>query len=307
MMKTKILLTLAFVALAPITAWAQDDTIWSTTDVTVVKRLPGPALWKVVRDDKVVWIIGSAQIEGKAGWDSTRIENILTGAETLYTPPTASGGVSLIFRLMKDKDLPGRTTLKDVLPEAEYARFQVTARRYGIKTNDIEKDKPLWAGMRLSMKINQKYGYSSSAVVDRLSKVAKKKKVKVRAVASYEAKPLLNQIAAIDAEESRRCLTMTLDSLDYDIPNVPIVTKAWAAGDVTRLKPIWRNGPEGDCLQGLGADLSARVSGDTIAVIEKAMSGSKRSVLILPMGMLINDDWLVSGLRARGYQVREPL
>ncbi|MFT3997050.1 MAG: TraB/GumN family protein [Asticcacaulis sp.] len=308
MKTTAIWGALVLMMATPVVAQAQEvaDADWSTTEVSVVKRIPGPALWRVVKDDKVVWIITSTQIETSASWDSRRIENILTGAETLYTPPVATGGITLIWRLMKDKDLPGKTTLKDVLPPDEYSRFQETARRHGVKTGDIEKDKPLWAGMRLSTKVNEARGYSTDGVVGRLSKAAKKKKVKIRAVADYEAKPLLARINAIDETEGRRCLTLSLDGIDYAVKTTHTATQAWAEGDVARLKSVLRAKPKADCLEALGADLTTRSTHDAISVVEKAMKGARRSVLILPAGMLLLDDRLVSELRARGYQVREP-
>ncbi|MDC7683799.1 TraB/GumN family protein [Asticcacaulis sp. BYS171W] len=308
MLKT-VIISLSLLAAVPAcaqTAGTANPEDWGLTEVAVTKDLPGPALWRVTKGDKIVWIIGTTTIQGKAAWDSARIDRILSDAETLYLPPAAVGGISVVYSVMKDKDLPGKTRLKDVVSAAEYARFVETARRHGIKTADIEKDKPLWAGLRLSMAVSKKYDYSSSSVINQLTKTAKKHKVKVRRVATYEIKPLLSQVNGIDAAEARRCLTASLDTIDYQTKNVPIATSAWVGGDVARLKPILNQYPKGDCLDALGDDLTARSVADTVGTIEKAMTGARRSVLILPMHALTGDDRLIGELRRRGFTVREP-
>ncbi|ESQ77515.1 TraB/GumN family protein [Asticcacaulis sp. YBE204] len=292
--------------LAAVPACAQTDADWDLTEVSVAKQLPGPALWRVTKGDKIVWIIGTTTIQSKVAWDSARIDRILSDAETLYLPPAAVGGVSIIYRVMKDKDLPGKTRLKDVVSEVEYARFRETAQKHGIKTSDMEKDKPLWAGMRLSMAVNNKYGYASSPIEKQLTRTARKHKVKIQRVATYEVKPLLVQVNGIDVAESRRCLIASLNGIDYATKTTPGITTAWVSGDVARLKPLLRGQPKDACLDALGEDLTSRSTADTVGAIEKAMTGARRSVLIMPLGALLSNDKLIGELRQRGFTVREP-
>lgn len=82
-------------------------------------------------------------------------------------------------------------------------------------------------------------------------------------------------------------------------------TDAWASGDVDALKAILRAQPKADCHEALGGQLRGQWTADTLRLVNTAMQGTRRSVLLLPMPMLL-DERLVNELRAQGYQVRTP-
>lgn len=282
---------------------AADD--WSLTEVSVVKNLPGPALWKVIKGDKVVWLIGDARIDATKTWDSARIDRILSDAEGLYLPPAPKFSLLALYAVMSGKDLPGKRTLRDVLPPAEYARWTQLARTYEIDTRDIEKDRPLWAAVRFLDAVSTKKGFSSQAITQHLTLVAKRHKVKVARISRMETRALVKQTNAIDEAEGRRCLAVMLDLTDYMVATTAAQTDAWASGDVEALKAILRAQPKADCHEALGGQLRAQWTADTLRLVDTAMQGTRRSVLLLPMSMLL-DERLVNELRAQGYQVRTP-
>jgi uncharacterized protein YbaP (TraB family) len=214
--------------------------------------------------------------------------------------------VSDVYKVVKAKDLPGKQTLRDVLSPAEYARFRQVADTNGIKTADIEKDKPIWAGWRLLAAIHKKHGFVSGQIKRDLGKYAKKHKVKVRHAALYKVRPLLDQIIAMSDEDSRKCLNGSLTGIDYMTRTMAAQTAAWTTGDVARLTQIEAGRPVDTCLTAMASDLDARSKADTIHAIESAMTGTKRSVLILSVRSLVGDSALFSELRQRGFTVSEP-
>ncbi|WP_298332532.1 TraB/GumN family protein [Asticcacaulis sp.] len=282
---------------------AADD--WALTEVSVVKNLPGPALWKVIKDDKVVWLIGDLRIDATKTWDSARIDRILSDAEGLYLPPAPKFGLLALYAVMSGKDLPGSQTLRDVLPPAEYARWAQLARTYEIDTRDIEKDRPLWAGVRFLDAVSTKKGFSSQAISQHLTQVAKRHKVKVARISRMETRALVKQTNAIDEAEGRRCLSGMLDLTEYMVATTAAQTDAWANGEVGGLKAILRAQPKADCHEALGGQLRAKWTADTLRMVDTAMQGTRRSVLLLPVPLLL-DERLVNELRAQGYQVRTP-
>lgn len=281
----------------------QED--WQTTEVTITKKISGPALWKVIKDDKIIWIIGLSPINSNTSWDRSRITRILSTAETLYLPLSATIGLGDLSKLMKGKDLPGKQTLKDVLSQEEYERFRRTADHYKINTKDMEKDKPLWAGWRLEQAILKKIRFSETQIGD-LRKIASKNKVKIRTLSVLKAKPILDKLLSVDMDESKNCLDTQISTLDYVAKVKDQQTIAWVNGDVATLKIIENNMPKTQCLIALSNDIEDKTTLDTIEKIDAAMKVTKRSVIILPVRNLVKNKDLIDELKQRNYRIVEP-
>lgn len=281
------------------------DTDWGLTEVAVVKDLPVPALWKVVKDDKIVWIIGDIRLKKGVPWNHGRVERIVGGAETLYLPPRVTGGLLDVYKAAKGSELPGKQTLRDVLSAEEYQRFRAVADRYGVDTTKIERSKPMWAGWRLRQAVDARQGFVAGQTVRDLTAYAKAHKVKVRPVAVYKARAALNESINASNEQSRACMMSTLDSLDYTMAAMEAQTNAWTMGDVPQLAKIVAGRPKANCPSTVVKELSARSTTDTAAVIEQAMTGSKRNVLVLNIDMLLDEN-LGAELRRRGFTVAAP-
>lgn len=273
---------------------------WDVTDVTVAKVIPGPALWKISKDDRVLWVIGTMPIS-RTSWDGHRIERLLDGAHTLYLPPSASGAVASSTR-----KLPKGTTLRDLLPDAEYARFRVVADTYRLSTAGEEKEKPYWAGLRLSWRIRSDIGISSGPVQDRIVAAAKKRKVRITQIDHQEHSAELNSYGNMSMEASRACLADTLNWIDYFVPHNRADSEAWANGDVVTLKRRMSAKPKASCRTEDAEKRSEYAYRETLAAVEQALSLSHRNVMIYPIDVFLGDDRLALDLEKRGYKVTPP-
>ncbi|MFT3997604.1 MAG: TraB/GumN family protein, partial [Asticcacaulis sp.] len=144
------------------------DADWNIDEVTVVRSSTGPALWRVVKDDHVVWIIGFAEIKRGTKWNSARIDRIVSGAQRLYLPPAivyASTPHALTA-------LPEGQTLRDVVSPEDYARVEALIKTHHLNRSLILRSQPFWAGQTLNAELIGRTGLTDKGVIERLRVVA---------------------------------------------------------------------------------------------------------------------------------------
>ncbi|WP_126421333.1 TraB/GumN family protein [Asticcacaulis excentricus] len=278
---------------------APSDPDWNVTEVTVEKSLPGPALWKITKEDKVLWVLGVMPMQ-RTHWDMSRVKRLLDGAETLYLPPLSEGTISL-----SSTRLPEGQMLRDVISEKTYIRYRATARTFNIETKEDEQYQPFWAGQKMFQRIRLYNGISLNAVTEQVVDAAKARKVKVRRIALYDSSDTLAESTTFTTEQGEACLNYTLDSIDHLVPNRKRDAAAWARGDVDTLRARLAAAPKVTC----GNNQSVRgnkARSDTLRAIEQALSGPRRNVMISSLSVLLMDDQLMHELSALGYKVIAP-
>ncbi len=310
-------------------AIAQENDTSQPTPVDVVEEeiqvmgdLPGPPLWKVTKDDHVLWILGIPElVPNDLLWHPDSVEQALARSSE-YLPGT-SLRVSFTnpvraWRLIKRvRRIPDRGTLEGVLPEDLYRLFSETRLRYAAKRDNLEELRPSVAAEELFDSAAQSAGLESGRTIGRaIEKRAKKhrvKKVPAHISERYKESPLFDSIQDMSPGAEQTCLQASLQGLDAQLEAHTRLAAAWAVGDLATLRAH-----SGDSAT-LGCDsfalafdpavlsqIKSRSRALWLENVERALSNNDSTFAVLPLGALLLPDGPLSWLRQRGYEVVEP-
>jgi hypothetical protein len=237
-------------------AHSQSDEI-ETVLVTGVQ--PGPGLWKVSRDEHVMWIFGTiGEVPESLTWRTSELEaRIAESQEVLYPGwPRVDlevGGIRalmLVPAAFKAAKNPDGATLSEVLTPDAYATWRRLRKRYLDDDDDIDRYRPMIAEERLTNAIGREYRprFPLVSVDSVVHKLAKKYKVKLHTLPMVERKievesprTILKAARKVDFAEGE-CVGRNLARLErwidegrmkFDIAPV----NAWARGDLEALRP----------------------------------------------------------------------
>jgi len=198
-MKTLLAAAVAACSLAasfPLAAQDADENLDELETVVIVGGYATPRLWKVSKDDHVMWVLGnSGPAPAGVQWRTEQIDARVGESQLILYPGWATTGVdigilktiTLLPAMYKAAKNPDDKTLKDVLPAQIYARWRVLKTEYLGRDNSVEKFRPSIAMEQLEGAVLKKSGLakpkpgttgpSVRSVVD---KAARKHKVKSR-------------------------------------------------------------------------------------------------------------------------------
>lgn len=321
-------------ALLSTPAWAQqapEPEAALTPSILVVGQRPGPALWKVSKDDHVLWIFASyGPLPKKMDWRSQQLETVLASSqELLGTPGTAisvgwSNSLNMItalpFLAGVKKNVDGGR-LQDQVPADVYARWTVLKQRYLGTDAQVEELRPMFAAQTLSQRALDVAGMDGGgAVTTRIYELGKNWKIPITETSVKVA--LENPRETLrDFKKSRlddvACFTQTIDRLEKDLETMRRRANAWAMGDLPTLRKLdfpdekiacnaavvdsqWLKNVKG------AADMRKQVKAAWIAAAEKSLAKNRSTLAVLSMSELTSPDGMLAVLRARGYQIEEP-
>lgn len=311
---------------------AIDTTVHADTSTTTISPVvvsgaqPGPRLWKVSRDGRVMWVLGSlTPLPKDMQWAPGRTAARLREARVVLRPPTVKldadvgffGGLMLLPSAMAARKNPDGKTLAQVLPPAVYARWLPLKQRYLGNDRGVEKFRPVFAAGELWEAALKRNGLSmQDPVWAQIGEVVKETKPDVRrpvvTVKLEDPKKMLKQFRGTVLDDTA-CFERTLTRLENDVGAMRQRATAWAIGDIDALRAL----PHVDAAQacqdaffsaalvkerGMG-DLDARAETAWLAEAEKALRESAVSFATLPIRELLDADGYLAKLRARGYTV----
>ncbi len=323
------------VSLCTSTAWCQDQAVSAPEPVAekvlVVGQRPGPGLWKVSKDDHVLWVFGTyTPLPAKMEWRSQEVESIIGQSQELLLTPGAGLSVGWMDTLNIVTALPSLVnfrknangeTLQEVIPADVYARWLPLKAKYIGSDNAVESVRPLFAAEELFDKAMAKAGLASDrAVTKRIEDLAKQHKLKITSTSVHVA--LENPRGALkDFKKSTLndlpCFIKTVDRLETDLEGMRLRANAWAIGDVGKMRALiypdqaeacraavtdsaWMKGLKG------AEDLDARVKAGWVASAEKALENNRSTFALLPVARALNPGGLLDVLKAKGYTVEQP-
>lgn len=297
--------------------------------IAVSGRYSGPGLWKVRNGDRVMWILGTqSPLPKRMEWDSAHVERRVSQAQEVLMPPNVDldadvgffRGLTLLPSLFKARKNPDDKTLRDVLPAAQYARWQVLKKRYIGSDGDIEEWRPVFAALELYDKAIKRSGMSQDPVAsDAVRKAARRSKVQITTptikIKIANAKSALREFSN-SALDDQDCFRRTLDRIEGDLGTMAGRANAWAEGDIETLRNLPYQNQLTVCSevftgtamarkQGM-QDIRARLENEWLAAAEKSLGRNASTFAVLPMNQLLQADGLLQRLAAKGYVIEEP-
>jgi uncharacterized protein YbaP (TraB family) len=282
---------------------------WSQEAVTVTSKAKGPAMWRISKGRAEVWVIGVLPVmPKKLVWDDRRIARIIKGASTLYLEPSSTRGLGDVLKVMRTKGQPDKKTLSQTLRPEIYDRYRSAAARAGVSVKAYERDKPVWAGVRLRYAVMKKAGLTDDEPEDRIKSIARAHGVKIRTIAVYKSSPLIDDMNGLSLAKSEACLSHTLDDIDFNLDRAHIAGQAWARGDIQIVRQNYAGSAMASCLAGSkrASDLLDKSINEAVATVNRALDGADRTVVILSLSSLLRKGSALDRLAASGVVITSP-
>lgn len=297
--------------------------------VLVSGRYAGPALWKVVKGENALWILGTVNpVPKRMEWYSPEAEEILAQAQELIGAPAFIGDVGVLgmFRMafamptmLRARNNPDGKTLDQVLPPDLYARWAALKPVYLGNDRGVEKRRPIFAAAELYRAAIQRAGLAArTGVGKRVAKLVKQHGVKSTSTAVRvkikDPKGLAKSFSRAELDDVQ-CFRILLDRLELDVASAAQRANAWAVGDIAEIRRLF-GASMTPCYQALAQTEAAREMGmgegmarseaQWLAAAEKALASNATTFAVLPMSQLLEADGLLARLQKRGYEVVVP-
>ncbi|MFS2139146.1 TraB/GumN family protein [Duganella sp. Dugasp56] len=296
--------------------------------ILVTGQRPGPGLWKISKDDHVLWVFGSySPLPKNMEWRSRQVESILAGSQEYLKQPMAGAHVgffrslTLLPFVVGLKDNPDGAKLKDVLPADVYARWQRLKDKYIGKDNGIESERPIFVADELYSKGLAHAGLSSGGeVYAAIDKIVKKNNIKstspgveleidspVKALRDFK-KSTMDDVA---------CFSTTLERLETDLDAMRVRANAWAVGDIEAIQKLSYADRESACKAALTnsdflksqpgfKDMDARLREVWVTAAEKSLAANASTFAVLRLKDILDPQGYIAALQAKGYKVEAP-
>ena len=327
---TALMFASPFLLAATPPAAAPDADVLQVLDTVVVSGVqPGPGLWQVSKDGRVMWVLATLlPLPKRMEWNSAEVEAKVASSGVLVMPPSVSvtaggsmlGALFLVPSALKARNNPDKEKLVDVLPAADYARWQGLKAKYLPRDGSIEKRRPLVAAIELRNKALDREDLSSRDIVGRVvTRAAEKADVPIERPAIHlvveNPKATLKELAGNPLQDIE-CFRRTMDQVENDLGTLATRANAWAQGEVAMLRDLTYSDNAQACTNAVlestlakrngMSDLPARAQAEWLAAAEKALSTHAQSFAVLPIARVVGERGYLVALQQRGYDVLAP-
>jgi uncharacterized protein YbaP (TraB family) len=293
--------------------------------ILVVGQKPGPGMWKVSKDEHVLWIFGTySPLPIKMDWRSHEVEAVIGRSQEYLAPPVTKLEMSYFQTALALPSLiginknPDDATLREVLPAEVYARWLPLKEKYLPKNK--ERDRPIFVANELFSAAMKQAGLTTSTDVRmQVEKMVDQKKLKVtRTVNELKVdnpRQLIKDFKKSQLDDLA-CFSATLKRLETDIDAMRVRANAWAKGDIEAIRKlnfdeqescsnVIRNSAvlrEHPAFQGA----EERHRAKWLANAEAALVRNTSTFAVLSMKDLLDPKGLMATLAAKGYTVEQP-
>jgi uncharacterized protein YbaP (TraB family) len=291
-------------------------------ELDIIGERPGPRLWKVSKGDHVLWLLGTlTHIPKRMTWRSGEVDSVLGQAEELLVSgPSVSANlgpisaIKLYFQWRRTQKIPDRATLRQWLPAPLYARFEALKARYDAHDSGIEDLRPSFAALRLYEQAVDAAGLTQrDDVEEAVIRLAKRRGVPITRATLKVPDPsgTLKEVGELPPSVEVGCLDATVTRIETDLPTMQDRARAWAVGDVERLRTLSFTNQREACLSALSNAPRVKALVDSAAQAwndeaESALSRHRVSLGMRPIYDLLSADGALARFRAEGYRVEGP-
>lgn len=250
-MKTRHMLAICIFAM-PCSVMAQ--TTAATTPVT--RTLPlvtvsgtqsGPHLWKVTKQDHVMWVLGTlSPLPAAVTWQSEEVVTVLRASQEVLRPPSSQLAIGRFKRLMMisralgSAKNPGGTTLADLVPKETYDRWVALNAKYGSDSTRLGRYRPFFVAHILYRDSLKHSGLNNEDQVGAsVLKIANDARLKITdPIYEYAVDEPDGYIKETMAQQSAgiRCLGEIIDVAENDMDLLTVRADAWVLGDLDYLE-----------------------------------------------------------------------
>ena len=291
-------------------------------EIAIVGERPGPRLWKVSRADHVLWLLGTLNhLPKRMTWRSSDVDAALAQSQELLTSgPSVSasvgpiGAIRLYLQWRRTQKSPDHLKLDVWLPPPLYARFEVLKARFDAGDDSIEELRPSFAALRLYEHAVDAAGMTAhDAVEQAVIKLAKRRHIPIESAELKIEDPsgALKEVSALPPTMEIDCMAATVTRIETDLPSMQERARAWAVGDVDRLRALPYPNQREACLSALSNSprikaLVDRVTQAWNSEAEAALTRNRVSFAMRPIYELLDADGPLARFRAEGYRVEGP-
>ncbi|HWW21768.1 MAG TPA: TraB/GumN family protein [Steroidobacteraceae bacterium] len=291
-------------------------------EISVTGERPGPRLWKVSREDHVLWLLGTlTHIPRKMTWRSTQVETALGSSQELldsgFSISASIGPISavrLYFQFRHTERTPEHTTLKTWVPPPLYARFEQVKSNFDNSDRSIEDLRPSAAALRLYDKAVDAAGLTERETVEQqVVRLARKLRVPVQRPKFELTNPsdTLKQVGDLSPALEVDCLDATVTRIETDLQNMQQRALAWSVGDVDRLRALPFPNQREVCINAISNAPRIKEMVDRAAQLwmdeaEAALRRNRVTFAMRPIYDLLDVRGPLAKFRAEGYSVEGP-
>ena len=308
---------------------AATDAIPELDAIVVTGVVPGPGLWRVERDGHVLWILATVSpLPRRIEWNADEVEAKIAASGLVLLAPGARieaegmlfGGIFLLPSLMKARNNPDGARLADVLPPADYARWQALKARYLGRDRGIEKRRPLVASIELREAALERHGLSTRPIVENVVERAARRadvpteRPEVEIVVA-DARAAVKSFRASTLDDLD-CFRRVLDQVEGDLDTLADRANAWSLGRIDDLQRLPTADAATACTDAVFgdrlaretglSDLPERVAANWLADAEAAIAAHPQSFALLPLSRVTGPEAWLPRLAAKGYVVSAP-
>ena len=326
-----VAVTLCFMGLP---AWAQTEAAAAAPAVVdeapqtvlVSGSRPGPGLWKVSKDDHVMWVFGTYDpLPTKMEWRSRDIEKVIAASQEYLKPPSSSldigflsgmGALPFLVGIKKNPD----GELKNVLPPELYARWRPMKQKYFNDDDSIERERPIFVAEQLASRAKKAAGLNGGREIGAtINELVKKHKLKV-VDASYHIEIKEPGKAAREFKKSAMddtaCLAKTIERLETELDVMRSRANAWAVGELGEIRKL-NYGERDACFDGLSTSSLAKNQPEVLTIMEKAaaswvsaaekaLAANASTFAVVQIKDILDPKGVIATLQAKGYTVEPP-
>lgn len=292
---------------------AQDESA-VVAELTIMAKPPGPAVWLVEKDGAKLYILGSAPpLPHQLKWNSPRLNKALDRASLVLVPPEAAVGVTqvagFILKFGGGLRQPLGKALEDQLPPDLKARFVASRTQARKGAGEYRNWKPAVAGFLLLSDFRQAAGLSEAKPVSTIERMAKARKLKVKAVGQYRMSAVTAIAGKLSPEDQLYCLRVALDEVAYDGAHSTTIGRDWAEGDLASVRARYRASAAQRCLTHVpgGAALLEKGLIQTADAMTEALRRPGVTVAVVDLGFLLPADGVLDRLKAQGATITSPV